>query len=127
MSNIIITTQPQSVAAVPGQNTTFSVVASANFSPVTYLYQWRVGTAPAVAIPGATNSTYFIDPVLADNGKTFSVLVSGLSANGVVRDVETSSGAVLTVTADTGRFAKFARGSESGEERFKRLRNLGYI
>jgi len=123
MGNIVITSQPLSVSVVPGQNTTFSVGVSANFSPVTYLYQWRVGSTP---ISGATNSSYFIDPVLTDNNKSFSVLVSGLSA-GVVLQTVTSNNAVLTVNTDTGKFAKFARGSESGEERFRRLRNLGYI
>lgn len=123
MGNIVITSQPLSVSVVPGQNTTFSVGVSSDFSPVTYLYQWRVGGVP---ISGATSSSYFIDPVLTDNNKSFSVLVSGLSA-GTVRQTVTSNNAVLTVTADTGKFAKFARGSESGEERFRRLRNLGYI
>lgn len=123
MANIVITSQPQSVTVVPGQNTTFSVTVSANFNPVTYLYQWRNG---GTLIPGATNSFYFIDPVLTDNNKSFSVLVSGLSA-GTLQQTLTSNLALLTVNTDTGRFAKFARGSESGEERFRRLRNLGYI
>lgn len=123
MANIVITSQPQSVSTVPSQNTTFSVAVSANFSPVVYRYQWKVNGSP---VSGATNSSYFIDPLLTDNGKTFSVLVSGLSA-GSLQDVVESNGATLTITADEGRFAKFARGSESGEERFRRLRNLGYI
>jgi hypothetical protein len=123
MANIVITSFTGSVTAVPGQNTTFSVVASANFTPVTYKYQWKVDGSE---VSGATNSTYFIDPVLSDNGTTFSVLVSGLSA-GVLQDEVESAEATLTVVVEEGRFAKFARGSESGEERFRRLRNLGYI
>jgi len=123
MGNITITSFTGSVTAVPGQNTTFSVVASANFTPVTYLYQWRDGSNP---IALANSSSYFIDPATTDNNKTFSVLVSGLSA-GVLQQVVTSSPAVLTVIADESKFSKFARGNESGEERFRRLRNLGYI
>jgi hypothetical protein len=123
MANITITSFTGSVTAVPGQNTTFSVVASANFSPVTYLYQWNVDSNP---ILGATSSSYFIDPLLTDDSKTFSVEVSGLSA-GVFQQAITSSDAILTVIPEEGRFAKFARGNESGQERYTRLRNLGYI
>jgi hypothetical protein len=123
MANITITSFTGSVTAVPGQNTTFSVVASANFSPVTYLYQWNVNSNP---ISEATSSSYFIDPILADNGKTFSVRVSGLSA-GVLQQALSAGPATLTVVTDAGRFAKFARGNESGQERYTRLRNLGYI
>ena len=123
MANIIITSFTGSVTAVPGQNTTFSVVASANFTPSTYLYQWNVDSNP---ISGATFSSYFIDPVSIDDGKTFSVTVSGLSA-GVLQESITSDDAVLTVVSEEGRFAKFARGNESGQERYTRLHNLGYI
>ncbi len=123
MGNITITSFTGSVTVVPGQNTTFSVTASANFAPVSYLYQWSVDSNP---IPGATSSSYFIDPVLSDDGKVFVVSVSGLSA-GSLQETVTSDDAVLTVNSDESRFSKFARGNESGEERFRRLRNLGYI
>jgi len=123
MANITITSFTGSVTAVPGQNTTFSVVASANFSPVTYLYQWNVDSNP---ISGASSSSYFIDPVSVDSGKTFSVRISGLSA-GVLQQAIASSDAVLTLVSEEGRFAKFAKGNESGQERYTRLRNLGYI
>jgi hypothetical protein len=125
MANIVITSQPLSATVVPGQNTTFSVNVSSDFSPVVYLYQWKKDSSN---IPGATTSSYFINnPTVADfNGKNFSVSVSGLSA-GVLQDVELSNNALLTVNSDVSRFAKFARGSESGEERFRRLKNLGYI
>jgi hypothetical protein len=123
MANITITSFTGSVTAVPGQNTTFSVVASANFSPATYRYQWNINSNP---VSGATSSSYFIDPVSLDTGKTFSVMVSGLSA-GVLQQAVLAGPATLTVVSDNTRFAKFARGSESGKERYTRLHNLGYI
>jgi len=125
MTNIIITTQPVAASVVPGQNVTFSVTPSADFSPASYSYQWKVNT---VNIAGATSSTYFIDPVLGDNSKSFTVSVSALSGS-PLQAVATvlSDAAVLTVTAETDVYAKFALYPETGKERFLRLRHLGYI
>jgi hypothetical protein len=125
MSSVIFTTQPTSLSATPGQNTTFSAVASANFSSAVYSYQW---SRNSVNIVGATSSSYFIDPLLADNGSSFTVSVSALSG-APLRAVATatSSAAVLTVLNESGIFAKFALYPESGVERFTRLRNLGYV
>lgn len=127
MANVILTTQPASLTAVPGENSTFSVVASADFSTATYAYQWKVNT---VNISGATNSSYTLDPVIGDDSKSFTVSVSALSANGsgvVSQATVLSNAAVLTVIAETGPFDKFAIYPESGKERFLRLRNLGYV
>lgn len=126
MANVIITTQPASVAVVLGQNTTFSVTPSADFASATYAYQWKLNT---VNIAGANSSTYFIDPLLADNGKSFTVAVSALSATAsgtFSQATVTSNAAVLTVSADNTVFNKWALYPESGKERFLRMRNLGY-
>lgn len=123
MASIIITSQPASLTAVPGQNTTFSVTPSADFTSASYSYQWKVNT---VDIAGATNSTYFIDPVVGDNGKSFTVSVSALSGS-ALQATALSDAAVLTVVAESGPFDKFALYPETGKERFLRLRNLGYV
>jgi len=124
MASVILTSQPVSLTAVPGQNTTFSVTPSADFTPVSYTYQWKLG---GVNIPGATNSTYFIDPVIGNSGNSYTVSVSALSGAFVQATADSFPAAVLTVVAETNIFSKFALYPETGEERFKRLRNLGYV
>lgn len=125
MANIIITTQPAAVSVVPGQNVTFSVVASANFASPSYAYRWAANT---VNIAGATSSSYEIDPVIGDNSKSFTVSVSALSGS-PLQAVATvvSNAAVLTVAAEASPFDKFAIYPETGKERFLRLHNLGYL
>ncbi len=83
-----ITTQPINQSVTEGQAATFSVTASGT-APLTY--QWRKNGANVV---GANASSY-ITPVtvMADNGATFSVVVSNASGN------VTSADATLTVTA----------------------------
>lgn len=124
MANIVITTQPQSITVAPGQNTTFTVIGSADFS-ATYAYQWKLGGTP---ITGATSSSYFIDPLVSNSGSIFSVSVSALSAGVSLANVN-SNNATLTVQVATGsiydRF--YVGGTESGQERHRRLRNLGYL
>ena len=124
MASVILTSQPVSLTAVPGQNTTFSVTPSADFAPVSYRYQWKLNT---VDIAGATNSTYFIDPVIGDSGKSFTVSVSALSGASLQATVLSNPATVLTVVAETNIFSKFALYPETGVERFRRLRNLGYV
>jgi hypothetical protein len=125
MPSVIITSQPTSVSVVPGQNTMFSATPSADFAPAIYSYQWKKNGSN---ISGATSSSYFIEPLLVDNGSSFTVSVSALSGS-PLQSVATilSNAAVLTVAADSSLFAKFAIYPESGKERFTRLRNLGYV
>ena len=129
MASVIIQTQPLSVSVVPGQDTTFSVIPSSSFTPVGYAYQWNVDSTP---IQGAQNATYFIDPLIGDTGKTFTVDVSSLSAAPqlsaiVAAATVTSTGAVLTVTEPNYPFNIFEKGNETGVQRFRRLRHLGYV
>ena len=123
MASIIITSQPVSLTAVPGQNSTFSVTASADFSPATFNYQWSVNASP---ITGANASSYTIDPLIGNNGDSFSVVVSALSA-GVLQATVPSNPATLTVIEDTPPFNTFDVGAETGRQRHLRLRLLGYI
>jgi len=117
-----ITKTPASATVVPGQNTTFSVTTSAAFTPTSYAYQWKQN---GTTIAGATTSSYLIDPVIGDNGKTFSVAVSALSGGSAFST--TSNTLTLSVLEDVTIFSKFAVYPETGEERFRRLRNLGYV
>lgn len=82
-----ITTQPQSQAAVVGNDVTFMVVATGSPAPT---YQWRKYGAP---ISGATNSTFTLTNVQLTDAADYTVTVSNLA--GTV----TSSAANLVVTA----------------------------
>ena len=125
MATVIIKNQPASVTAVPGENTTFFVIPSADFSPASYAYQWLRDN---VNINGATSSSYFIDPLSADNGASFTAAVSALSGSPLTTVATvTSNPAVLTVAADAGPYQFWAVYPESGEERHTRLRHLGYV
>ena len=136
-NSIVLTSQPAStLSVVPNQNTTLTVAASANFNVVSYSYQWKKG---ASNISGATSSSYFFEPALADNGSTFTCVVSGLSATSAGNAAQAyviSTALTLTVAADTSKYARHVtagpvaavnRTNESGQERFLRLRNLGYF
>jgi hypothetical protein len=82
-----ITTQPTAQTAVVGQTATFSVSASGT----ALNYQWSRSGA---VIAGATQATYTTAATTtADNGATFSVVVSNAVGSA------TSSAATLTVTA----------------------------
>jgi len=119
MATVNITQQPVSVTAVPGQNTTFSVTASADFSPVQFAYKWT---------NNATTQSITIDPLISDNGNTYSVSVSALSGAPLSAvAIVNSNTATLTVNEDVPPFDTYDVGSETGRQRHLRLRLLGYI
>jgi len=131
MAQFIISTQPASLTAVPGQDSTFTVVASTDYSPlssIAFEYQWYEDDA---VISGATSSTYFIDPLIGDDGKEYFATVTVLS--GEVEPIDTfvtqltSDTATLTVNEDVPPFDVYDIGSETGRQRHLRLRLLGYI
>lgn len=134
MPSVILTSQPgATLSVVPNQNTTFTVAASADYNVVSYSYQWKRNGSNVV---GATNASYKFEPALADNGLTYTCVVSGLSATStgnVAQASRVSTGVTLTVAADTGTFFKWTPKAndpnplkESGAERFRRMRNLGF-
>ena len=83
-----ITTQPANQAVTAGQTATFAVVATGT-APLSYQW-WKNGTS----IGGATFASYTTPATTtADNGSTFSVVVTNSAAS------VTSNGAILTVTA----------------------------
>jgi|LauGreDrversion4_2_1035121.scaffolds.fasta_scaffold381259_2 hypothetical protein len=129
MASIIITsltpTAGTILSNVPfGQDTTFSVVASADFSTATYAYQWKKG---GTSISGAINSSYTFDALASTLG-VYTVSVSALSA-GVSQAVVNSGNITLSsVAEDTVKpFDVYDRGTESGRERHRRMHHLGYI
>ncbi|MEP7372781.1 MAG: PQQ-dependent sugar dehydrogenase [Chitinophagaceae bacterium] len=87
----VITTQPQSITVVPGNNATFGVTASGT-APLAY--QWQKDGA---TINGATGSTYTITSATVSDAGNYSVVVS--NANGNI----TSTDAVLNVTVSPNR------------------------
>jgi hypothetical protein len=134
MATLTLPTQPNAtLSVVPNQNTTFVVTASADYNVVSYSYRWEKDD---VAIAGATSDVYSFEPALADDGKTFTCVVSGLSATStgnVAQAYIISTGVELTVAADTSIFSNWTPKAndpnplnESGKERFLRMRNLGY-
>jgi hypothetical protein len=133
MASVIIKTLTPSAGTtlsnVPfGQDTTFSVVASADFSTATYAYQWKKG---GTAISGATDNSYKFDALTANLG-TYMVSVSALSANGTGTwtQATVNSGNIVfaSVAEDAVKpFDTYDLGVESGRERHRRMRLLGYI
>jgi hypothetical protein len=83
----IITTQVTNQVVIAGQTATFTVAATGT-APLSY--QWRKS---GVSIAGATASSYTTPATTAaDNGATFSVVVSNTAGTA------TSAAAILTVT-----------------------------
>ncbi len=133
MASVIINTLTPSAGTtltdVPfGQDTTFSVVASADFSTATYAYQWKKG---GTSISGATGSSYKFDALTTTLG-TYTVSVSALSATseGIFSQATVNSGNIVlsTVAEDTVKpFDTYDLGVESGRERHRRMHLLGYI
>jgi sugar lactone lactonase YvrE len=92
-----IITQPQNTTAAVGAAATFSVTAGGT-QPLSY--QWQ---QDGTGIAGATNSSYTLSPVTAQNNQdSYTVTVS--NAGGSV----TSQAAVLSVTASTNGISLIA-------------------
>lgn len=83
-----ITQQPQSITVTASEPATFSITATGTLP---FAYQWKRGPNP---INGATARTYTIEETsMADNGATFSVVVSNAGGS------RSSGSATLTVNA----------------------------
>ena len=143
MASVILSTQPAStLSVVPNQNTTFTVAASANFDVTSYSYQWkRSATAggligAALDITGATSSSYKFEPASADNGFKYYCVVTatGVEDEEPATATVNTTGIALTVATDGSIFSAHVKGAvaavnpskESGQERFRRIRHLGY-
>ena len=121
----IISPQPISLTAVPGQDSTFTVGGSASINNVTYAYQWYLSAGVTrTPITGATSTSYTIDPLMEDSGKIFFATVSGTDSS---TNMLTSDNAFLTVIEDVPPFNVYDLGPETGRQRHLRLRHLGYV
>ena len=127
----IISSQPQALTAVPGQDVTFSVTASTAFTPltsITYNYQWYVNNG---VVSGATNSSFVLDPVIEDNGDSIFAIVTVLSGTTPPLSAQvttlSSDRVTLTVQEDSFPFNVYDVAPETGRQRHLRLRLLGYI
>ncbi len=115
-----ITTQPQDVTVIPGQDATFSVAADGS-EPFTY--QWYYNTTTPVL--GATDSTLILGGVQPGDAGSYSVLVSNpvgsvISSNAILT-VNTNPVAPLFITQPASRtvqpgedvgFSAFAVGTQ---------------
>ena len=125
-------TQPQSQSVVPGQDTTFTVLASSDEVPALsadYTYQWYTSASNGTVTSRVDDNSYTFGPLITDNGLAFfatSTFLSGAPATTFVEMI-TSDSAILTVTEDTPPFDVYDVGSETGRQRHLRLRLLGYI
>lgn len=131
MAAVILTTQPVASTIYVGTNTTFVVEASTTLNNPSYTYQWSVSTTSLADIAGATSSLLTIDPNFSDTGSVYTVSVSALSSTNVGLSAAggiTSTGARITVI-DNPEPPYNVRDvyPESGVERQRRLRLLGYI
>ena len=122
----------QSLTAVPGQDSTFTVQSSSNdVTPLSaaYTYQWYTSASSGTVTPRVTTASYTFDPLIGDNGLAFfatSNFLSGAPATTFVRQI-TSSRAILTVREDVLPFNVYDVGAETGRQRHLRLRLLGYV
>jgi hypothetical protein len=69
-----ITTHPASQTACVGNSATFSVIATG----ASLTYQWRKNGTP---IPGATDKSFTINSVTANDAGSYDVVVGGLTSN----------------------------------------------
>jgi len=95
-TTLVINTNPVNKTIFEGDSTGFSVVATSD-SEFTLLYQWRrAGTN----IAGATSPQYNFQPILADSGSHYDVVVStaegGLSATSTVATLTVQAAALET-------------------------------
>lgn len=131
MASVIFTTQPVASTIYVGTNTTLSVEVSSDISNPTYTYQWSVSGASLSQITGATDSTLGIDPNFSDSGNVYTVSVSALSSTNVglsAAGSATSTGSRITVIDNPQPpYNTLDVYPESGVERQRRLRLLGYI
>ncbi len=83
-----ITTQPTNQSSCIGGSVTFNALGAG----IAVTYQWQKN---GVSISGATSASFTINPIIAGDAATYTVIVSG-SCGSV-----TSAGAALSITAGT--------------------------
>jgi hypothetical protein len=131
MAQVIFTTQPVASTIYVGTNTTLSVNLSSDIDNPTYTYQWSVSSTSLTNIAGATTASLGIDPNFSDDGNVYTVSVSALSSTNTglsAAATAVSTGArILVIDDPVPPFTVLDVWPESGKERQRRLRLLGYI
>jgi hypothetical protein len=131
MASVTFTTQPVASTIYVGTNTTLVVQPATDINNPTYTYQWAVSTTSLANIAGATGPALGIDPNFSDSGNVYSVSVSALSTTNVGLSAagwSTTNGArILVIDNPAPPFNVMDIWPESGVERQRRLRLLGYI
>lgn len=133
MPNVNIVTQP--ISKVVGENTshTFSVSGSLagtvlSGSPVAYLWQTAPKSDPTNFAPAQapnTNNFYNVVAIAALDGQTYR---ARLSAAGVDEAVFSNVVTLGIRTSAESPYDKFETNTfESGQNRFRRLKVLGYV
>lgn len=126
---LIITTQPQSVLVNQGDNATFTVAASSNNEPLTYQWQRADAGNPTnfSNIADETSDTLTITTAAADDNDKIRCLVDDGDVSSVTSSVATL--AVRTVAPDSAAVYSPWEVSpdETGQNRVRRLQNLGYL
>lgn len=140
MATVIFTSKPAAtLSVVPNQNTTFTVAASTDVVNSYFKYQWRKTPSGGSIgdINGATSALYKFEPALSDNGAVYTCRVDAMSATATTpasqANASYSTATTLTVAVDGTTFARWTPKAndpnplkESGPERFRRMRNMGY-
>jgi hypothetical protein len=142
MAQFIISTQPASQTVTAGQQATFTVEVSTDYTPlssIAYEYQWY---EEGGIITGATLSSYDFTANVEDDGYEFFVTVSVLSGETEPIDTFvvqlTSDVAVLTVTPEPepsegntfglpAETVALIEANFGSVENFLRLRNQGQV
>jgi len=142
MAQFIISTQPESQTVTAGQQATFTVEVSTDYTPlssIAYEYQWY---EEGETITGATLSSYDFTANVEDDGYEFFVTVSVLSGESEPIDTFvtqlTSDSAILVVSTEpeepeSGTFGLPAEtvalieANFGSVANFLRLRNQGQV
>lgn len=130
MANVIIVTQPQSVFVDEGSSSvTFStsgITAGTTISGSSVVYRWFTkdqGTGDATVVAGETNSSLTLSPASEYDNDTF---YAGLSAEGAEQEVFTNT-VTFAIRLSGDQYSAWETATESGSNRVRRLRLLGYL
>ena len=132
MPNVTVTTQPASILVNENTSVTFSVsgsLAGTSLSAQTVVYQWQSavpGSSSYAAAAGTNNGVNYT--VTAIGALDFYTYRARLSASGVDSAVFSNVVTLAIRTSAESPYDKFETNTfESGKNRFRRLKVLGYV
>lgn len=131
MANVTVVTQPVSKLVNENTSVTFSVSGSLAGTPLsgnTVVYQWQSAPKGGSFTPAAgtnINTDYIVVAVEALDDYTYR---ARLSASGVDNEVFSNVVTLAIRTSAESPYDKFETNTfESGRNRFRRLKVLGYV